>query len=91
MWNINQDGIDILIDYKHTAKAKDFISKTDYTYNIMIDDVETAIDETYVEVNNSNTKMPWLERECKYTHHPLYFILKNSNSHSIDYELESLS
>ncbi|XP_037932357.1 carboxypeptidase B-like [Teleopsis dalmanni] len=63
VWNINQDGIDILIDYKHTAAAKDFISKTEFTYNIMIDDLETAIDDTYMEVNNSNSNMPWLERE----------------------------
>ncbi|XP_036343954.1 carboxypeptidase B [Rhagoletis pomonella] len=63
VWNINQDGIDILIDYKNTAKAKDFIAKTDFTYNVMIDDIETAIDETYMEVNNSNANMPWLDRE----------------------------
>ncbi|XP_050328005.1 carboxypeptidase B [Bactrocera neohumeralis] len=63
VWNINQDGIDVLIDYKNTAKAKEFIAKTDFTYNIMIDDIETAIDETYTEVNNSNANMPWLDRD----------------------------
>ncbi|XP_014103674.3 carboxypeptidase B [Bactrocera oleae] len=63
VWNVNQDGIDVLIDYKNTARAKDFIAKTDFTYNIMIDDIETAIDETYTEVNNSNANMPWLDRD----------------------------
>ncbi|XP_012162323.1 carboxypeptidase B [Ceratitis capitata] len=63
VWNINQDGIDVLIDYRNTAKAKDFIEKTDFTYNIMIEDIETAIDETYTEVNNSNSNMPWLDRD----------------------------
>lgn len=63
MWNINQDGIDILIDYKNTAKAKEYMAKSDFTYNVMIDDLEVAIDETYTEVNNTNPKMPWLEIE----------------------------
>ncbi|XP_037824192.1 carboxypeptidase B-like isoform X1 [Lucilia sericata] len=63
VWNINQDGIDVLIDYKNTAKAKEFMSKSDFTYNIMIDDLEVAIDETYIEVNATNPKMPWLDRE----------------------------
>lgn len=31
----------------------------------MIDDIETAIDETYTEVNNSNANMPWLDRDSK--------------------------
>ncbi|XP_023302233.2 carboxypeptidase B, partial [Lucilia cuprina] len=63
VWNINQDGIDVLIDYKNTAKAKEFMAKSDFTYNIMIDDLEVAIDETYIEVNTTNPKMPWLDRE----------------------------
>lgn len=32
----------------------------------MIDDIETAIDETYMEVNNSNANMPWLDRDSKW-------------------------
>ena len=52
-----------MIDFKNTAKAKEFMTKSDFTYNIMIADLEVAIDETYVEVNNSNAKMPWLELE----------------------------
>lgn len=63
VWNVNQDGVDILIDYKNTAAAKDFMAKSDFTYNIMIDDLEAAIDETYIEVNNTDPKMPWLELE----------------------------
>lgn len=65
VWNINQDGIDVLIDFKNTAKAKEFMAKSDFTYNIMINDLEVAIDDTYVEVNNTYPKMPWLDREGK--------------------------
>ena len=39
------------------------MTRSQFTYNIMIDDLEVAIDETYAEVNNSNAKMPWLELE----------------------------
>ncbi|XP_073828490.1 carboxypeptidase B [Musca autumnalis] len=63
VWNINQDGVDILIDYKNTAKAKEYMASSAFTYNIMIDDLESAIDETYVEVNNTSKDMPWLELE----------------------------
>lgn len=63
IWNINEDGIDILIDFKNTATAKEFMANSDFTYNIMIDDLEVAIDETYTEVNNTYPNMPWLERE----------------------------
>ncbi|XP_075155594.1 carboxypeptidase O [Haematobia irritans] len=63
VWNVNQDGVDILIEYKNTAAAKEYMTKSDFTYNIMISDLESAIDETYMEVNNTDPRMPWLEIE----------------------------
>ncbi|XP_030378857.1 zinc carboxypeptidase A 1 [Scaptodrosophila lebanonensis] len=63
VWNINQDGIDILINQKNKAAARQFMEKVGFSYNVMIEDIELAIDETYMEVNNSNPAMPWLERK----------------------------
>ncbi|KAI8034034.1 hypothetical protein M5D96_013194, partial [Drosophila gunungcola] len=50
VWNINQDGIDILIEQRNVADARKFMEKVGFSYNVMIDDIESAIDETYVEV-----------------------------------------
>ncbi|XP_070853935.1 carboxypeptidase B isoform X1 [Drosophila suzukii] len=70
VWNINQDGIDILIEQRNVADAKKFMDKVGFSYNIMIDDIESAIDETYVEVpavehpldSVRNNSLPWMER-----------------------------
>ncbi|XP_016965220.1 zinc carboxypeptidase A 1 isoform X1 [Drosophila biarmipes] len=70
VWNINQDGIDILIEQRNVADAKKFMDKVGFSYNIMIDDIEAAIDETYVEVpavehpldSVRNNSLPWMER-----------------------------
>ncbi|XP_039499919.1 mast cell carboxypeptidase A isoform X1 [Drosophila santomea] len=69
VWNINQDGIDILIEQRNVADARKFMDQVGYSYNIMIDDIETAIDETYVEVpavehpldSVRNNSLPWME------------------------------
>ncbi|XP_026838592.1 carboxypeptidase B isoform X2 [Drosophila erecta] len=69
VWNINQDGIDILIEQRNVADARKFMDKVGYSYNIMIDDIESAIDETYVEVpavehpldSVRNNSLPWME------------------------------
>ncbi|EDW82393.2 uncharacterized protein Dwil_GK25780 [Drosophila willistoni] len=71
VWNINQDGIDILIDQKNVAAAREFMDKASFSYNIMIDDIEKAIDETYTEavvqdsglMELNNNSHPWMERE----------------------------
>ncbi|XP_070067374.1 carboxypeptidase B [Drosophila virilis] len=70
VWNINQDGIDIIIEHKNVAAAQQYMEQTAFSYNIMIDDIETAIDETYTEVNEADTdntlanySLPWLNRE----------------------------
>ncbi|XP_043066118.1 carboxypeptidase B2 [Drosophila bipectinata] len=71
VWNINQDGIDILIEQRNVADAKKYMEKVGFSYNIMIDDIEAAIDETYVEVpavehpldSVRNNSLPWLEPE----------------------------
>ncbi|KAH8265695.1 hypothetical protein KR038_005105 [Drosophila bunnanda] len=70
VWNINQDGIDILIEQRNVADARKFMEKVGFSYNIMIDDIEAAIDETYVEVPAvehpldavRNGSLPWMER-----------------------------
>ncbi|XP_017133225.1 carboxypeptidase A5 isoform X1 [Drosophila elegans] len=70
VWNINQDGIDILIEQRNVADARKFMEKVGFSYNIMIDDIESAIDETYVEVpavehpldSVRNNSLPWMER-----------------------------
>ncbi|XP_032580879.1 carboxypeptidase B isoform X1 [Drosophila sechellia] len=69
VWNINQDGIDILIEQRNVADARKFMDKVGYSYNIMIDDIESAIDESYVEVpavehpldSVRNNSLPWME------------------------------
>ncbi|XP_033168820.1 carboxypeptidase A1 isoform X1 [Drosophila mauritiana] len=69
VWNINQDGIDILIERRNVADARKFMDKVGYSYNIMIDDIESAIDESYVEVpavehpldSVRNNSLPWME------------------------------
>lgn len=72
MWNVNQDGIDVIIEHKNVAAAQQYMKQTAFSYNIMIDDLETAIDETYTEINESDTdqdnplanySLPWLNRE----------------------------
>lgn len=70
VWNINQDGIDIIIEHKNVAAAQQYMEQTAFSYNIMIDDIETAIDETYTEINEADTdntlanySLPWLNRE----------------------------
>ncbi|XP_002025485.2 zinc carboxypeptidase A 1 [Drosophila persimilis] len=71
VWNINQDGIDIVIEQKNVAAARQFMQKLSFSYNVMIDDMEAAIDETYAEVpsleglfdGQQNQSRPWLERE----------------------------
>ncbi|ALC48901.1 CG42264, partial [Drosophila busckii] len=70
VWNINQDGIDILIEHKNVEAAQKFMEKSDFSYNVMIDDIEAAIDQTYTEVSdeqaesaNANYSLPWLQRE----------------------------
>ncbi|XP_017017082.1 carboxypeptidase B [Drosophila kikkawai] len=69
VWNINQDGIDILIEQRNVADARKFMEKVGFSYNIMIDDIEAAIDETYVEVpavdhpldTVRNGSLPWMD------------------------------
>ncbi|XP_034123483.1 carboxypeptidase O [Drosophila guanche] len=64
VWNINQDGIDIVIEQKNVAAARQFMQQVSFSYNVMIDDMEAAIDETYAEVDGQqNQSRPWLERE----------------------------
>ncbi|BFG02956.1 carboxypeptidase O [Drosophila madeirensis] len=74
VWNINQDGIDIVIEQKNVAAARQFMQQVSFSYNVMIDDMEAAIDETYAEVaspqlydslpdGQQNQSRPWLERE----------------------------
>ncbi|XP_043071887.1 carboxypeptidase B [Drosophila grimshawi] len=70
LWNINQDGIDVLIEHKNVEAAKQYMAQTSFTYNIMIDDIERAIDETYTEISEADTdntlanySLPWLNRE----------------------------
>ncbi|XP_043063298.1 carboxypeptidase A5 [Drosophila ficusphila] len=69
VWNINQDGIDLLIEQRNVADARRFMEQAGFSYNVMIDDLETAIDETYVEVPAAehpldsvrNNSLPWME------------------------------
>ncbi|XP_051858883.1 carboxypeptidase B [Drosophila albomicans] len=72
VWNVNQDGIDILVEHKNVEAAQQYMEKTGFSYNIMIDDIETAIDDTYTDVVDSETdnpstsanySLPWLTRE----------------------------
>lgn len=72
VWNINQDGIDILIEHKKVEPAQKYMEQTAFSYNVMIDDIESAIDETYTEVSDptdptdstiANYSLPWMNRE----------------------------
>ncbi|XP_017869632.1 PREDICTED: carboxypeptidase B [Drosophila arizonae] len=72
VWNVNQDGIDVIIEHKNVAAAQQYMAQTAFSYNIMIDDLETAIDETYTEISDTDTdqdnplanySLPWLNRE----------------------------
>ncbi|XP_032308592.1 carboxypeptidase B [Drosophila ananassae] len=71
VWNINQDGIDILIEQRNVADAKQYMERVGFSYNVMISDIEAAIDETYAEVPAAehpldsvrNNSLPWLEPE----------------------------
>lgn len=69
---MNQDGIDVIIEHKNVAAAQQYMAQTAFSYNIMIDDLETAIDETYTEISDTDTdqdnplanySLPWLNRE----------------------------
>lgn len=71
VWNVNQDGIDILVEHKNVEAAQQYMAQSTFSYNIMIDDIETAIDETYTEVSDAdladipsaNYSLPWLNRD----------------------------
>lgn len=72
VWNVNQDGIDILIEHKKVEAAQKYMEQTAFSYNVMIDDIESAIDETYTEVSDptdptdstiANYSLPWMNRE----------------------------
>lgn len=55
---MNEDGIDIYFKEDVIDDVKVYLDGTDITYNIMIDDIQRAIDEANTPVNSTSENDP---------------------------------